>query len=179
MFGRKAVILSVARTPVGAIGGALSGLTSIQLGSIAGKAAIDRAGITPAQIQEVLFSNVCSANLGQAPHTQVARGVGCDWSVPGTTVNKVCASGTKATMIAAQSVQLGLQDCVLVVGAESMSNVPYYVPKGRYGYNYGHGEFLDGVLRDGLLDSFSREHMVKILKAIWRLIAFLNSGNVC
>lgn len=111
------------------------------------------------QVDEVILGNVCGANLGQAPSSQASVAAGIPWKVPTTTVNKVCSSGMKAAMFAAQGIQLGQRHVVVAGGFESMSNVPYYVPRGRTGYAYGHGEFLDGLLKDGLWDSFEQKHM--------------------
>ena len=143
-------IISAVRTPLGSFGGSLSSLTAVQLGAEAIKAAIARAGIAPTEIQEVYMGNVLSANLGQAPARQAALGAGIPYSVPCTTINKVCASGMKAVMIAAQAIMTGQQEVIVAGGMESMSNVPYYVPKARFGYKYGNAELVDGLAKDGL-----------------------------
>jgi acetyl-CoA C-acetyltransferase len=106
------------------------------------------------EIEEVFLGNVVSANLGQAPARWASKGAGIGDSVPCTIVNKVCASGMKAIMLGAQSIMLGLNEVVMTGGTESMSNIPYYVPRARYGYNFGHGELLDGLLRDGLWEPY-------------------------
>ncbi|KAJ7525673.1 hypothetical protein O6H91_17G061200 [Diphasiastrum complanatum] len=152
---RDAYIVSVARTPMGGLNGSLSTIPATKLGSIAIKAAVSRAGIEPTAVQEVFFGNVLSANLGQAPARQAALGAGLSAEVVCTTVNKVCASGMKATMLAAQSIQLGLNDVVVAGGMESMSNAPYYLSKARQGYRMGHGEIIDGMLKDGLWDVYN------------------------
>lgn len=156
---REVYIMSISRTPIGALGGVLSSLTATQLGSAAAKEAIKRAGIEPAQVQEVIMGNVLSANVGQAPAQQVAVFSGIPDSVPCTTINKVCASGMKAIMLAAQSIQLGHSDIVLAGGMESMSNVPYYLDKARSGYRYGHQQVIDGIIKDGLWDPYKNYAM--------------------
>ena len=143
-------IISAVRTPLGSFGGSLSGLTAVQLGVEAIQGAIAKAGIAPTEIQEVYMGNVLSANLGQAPARQAALGAGIPASVPCTTINKVCASGMKAVMIAAQAIMTGQQEVIVAGGMESMSNVPYYVPKARFGYKYGNAELVDGLAKDGL-----------------------------
>ena len=156
----KAVyIVAAVRTPIGSFGGVLSSFTAIQLGSMAIKGALEKAGISGADVNEVFFGNVVSANLGQAPARQAALSAGIPDSVPCTTVNKVCASGTKATMFGAQSIMLGQADVVVAGGMESMSNIPYYIPKARFGYKYGNGELVDGLDKDGLQDVYQRKAM--------------------
>ncbi|KAJ7562623.1 hypothetical protein O6H91_03G077600 [Diphasiastrum complanatum] len=152
---RDVCIVGVARTPMGTLNGSLASIPATKLGSIAIQAALSRAGIQPALVQEVFFGNVLSANLGQAPARQAALGAGLSDTVVCTTVNKVCSSGMKATMLAAQSIQLGFNDVVVAGGTESMSNTPYYVPKARQGYRMGHGEIVDGMLKDGLWDVYN------------------------
>ena len=154
----EVVIVSAARTPIGSFGGSLSSLSASQLGAAAIKAAVERAGIDPSQVQEVFMGNVLSANLGQAPATQAAKFAGLP-DIPATTINKVCASGTKAIMLAAQSIALGENDVVVAGGMESMSNVPYYLDKARTGYRLGNGELLDGLVKDGLWDVYNNFHM--------------------
>ena len=133
-------IVSSVRTPIGSFGGSLSGFTAVQLGSLAIKGALERAGVAPDQVDEVFYGNVVSAYLGQAPARQAAIGAGIGHNVPCTTVNKVCSSGMKTVMLGAQSIMLGHADIVVTGGMESMSNIPYYIPKARYGYKYGNGE---------------------------------------
>lgn len=149
-------IVSAVRTPLGSLGGKLSGLTAIELGSIAIKGALDQSHINPEEVNEVLMGNVLSANLGQAPARQAAIGAGIGYQVPCTTVNKVCASGMKAVMLAAQSIQLGINHVVVAGGMESMSNVPYYIPKARFGYKYGNAELVDGLAKDGLFEAYNK-----------------------
>ncbi|MFT6828346.1 MAG: acetyl-CoA C-acetyltransferase [Roseivirga sp.] len=148
-------IVSAARTPIGSFGGQLAGFTATQLGSFAIKGALEKAGLESKFVQEVLMGNVVSAGLGQAPARQAALGAGLSNEVPCTAINKVCASGMKSVMFAAQSIMLGLQDVVVAGGMESMSNIPYYIPKARYGYKYGHGELLDGLMKDGLWEVYN------------------------
>jgi acetyl-CoA C-acetyltransferase len=153
---KEVYIISAARTPIGSFGGSLASISATQLGSIAIKGAISKAGIDPKLIQEVFFGNVISSGLGQAPATQVAVGAGLGYEIPCTLVNKVCASGMKAIMLGAQSIMLGHNDVVVAAGAESMTNIPYYLLKARYGYKYGNGELLDGLTYDGLTDVYNR-----------------------
>lgn len=151
-------IVAAVRTPIGSFGGSLSSLSATELGGIAIKEAVNRAGIQADQVQEVYFGNVLSAGLGQAPATQAAKLAGLP-NLPATTINKVCASGTKAIMLAAQSIALGLNDIVVAGGMESMSNVPYYLDKARSGYRLGHGQVTDGLVKDGLWDVYNDYHM--------------------
>ena len=151
-------IVSAVRTPIGSFGGSLSSLSASELGAVAIKAAVERAGIQSEQVQEVFMGNVLSANLGQAPATQAAKFAGLP-DIPATTINKVCASGTKAIIIAAQSIALGENDIVIAGGMESMSNVPYYLDKARNGYRLGNGQIIDGLVKDGLWDVYNDYHM--------------------
>jgi acetyl-CoA C-acetyltransferase len=152
-------IVSAVRTPIGAFNGALASLTAPQLGSIAIKGALEKAGVAPELVQEVYMGNVLSAGLGQAPATQAMLGAGIPNTVPSTTVNKVCASGSKAIMLAAQSIMMGINDVVVAGGMESMSNIPYYLDKARNGYRLGHGTIIDGMVKDGLWDVYKDFHM--------------------
>ncbi|RXH67869.1 hypothetical protein DVH24_028016 [Malus domestica] len=152
---RDVYIVGVARTPMGGFLGALSSVPATKLGSIAIGAALKRANVDPALVEEVFFGNVLSANLGQAPARQAALGAGLPNSVICTTVNKVCASGLKATMLAAQSIQLGINDVVVAGGMESMSNVPKYFAEARKGSRLGHDSLVDGMLKDGLWDVYN------------------------
>ncbi|XP_014504567.1 acetyl-CoA acetyltransferase, cytosolic 1 [Vigna radiata var. radiata] len=151
---RDVCIVGVARTPMGGFLGTLSSLSATKLGSIAIEAALKRANVDPSLVEEVIFGNVLSANLGQAPARQAALGAGIPNSVVCTTVNKVCASGMKATMLAAQSIQLGTNDVVVAGGMESMSNVPKYLAEARKGSRLGHDSLVDGMLKDGLWDVY-------------------------
>lgn len=148
-------IVAAVRTPIGSFGGSLSSLSAIQLGSAAIKGAIDKSGTPVDSVNEVFMGNVVSAGLGQAPARQAALGAGIGNNVPCTTINKVCASGMKAVMLGAQSIMLGQNDVVVAGGMESMSNIPYYVPKARFGYKYGNGEMVDGLLKDGLWEVYN------------------------
>lgn len=152
----EVVIISAVRTPIGSFGGALSTLSATDLGAAAIRGALSRAGVQPDQVQEVYMGNVVSANVGQAPAKQAALKAGLPATIPCTTINKVCASGTKAIMLAAQAIQLGQADVVVAGGMESMSNTPYYVPKARFGYKYGNAELVDGLARDGLVDVYDQ-----------------------
>ncbi len=151
---KEVYIVSAVRTPLGSFGGKLSSLTAVELGSIAIKGALQKAGVDPSEVQEVIMGNVISSNLGQAPARQAAIGAGLGYNVPCTTVNKVCASGMKAVMFAAQSIMTGQNDLVVAGGMESMSNVPFYIPKGRFGYKYGNAELVDGLVKDGLFEAY-------------------------
>ncbi|KAG2719596.1 hypothetical protein I3760_03G273100 [Carya illinoinensis] len=151
---RDVCIVGVARTPMGGFLGSLSSLPATKLGSIAIEAALKKANVDPSTVQEVIFGNVLSANLGQAPARQAALGAGIPNSVVCTTVNKVCASGMKATMLAAQSIQLGINDVVVAGGMESMSNAPKYIAEARKGSRFGHDSIVDGMLKDGLWDVY-------------------------
>jgi len=155
---KEVVIVSAVRTPIGSFGGSLAQFSATQLGGFAIKAAIEKAGLKPDQIQEVYMGNVLSANLGQAPATQAAKFAGLP-DLPATTINKVCASGTKAIMLAAQSIANGDNDVIVAGGMESMSNVPYYLDKARNGYRLGHGQITDGLVKDGLWDVYNDYHM--------------------
>lgn len=152
---KEVYIISAVRTPIGSFGGSLASVSAVKLGSIAFKAALQKAGIDPKHVQELFVGNVLSAGLGQAPATQVAAGAGLGFEVPCTLVNKVCASGMKAVMLGAQSIMLGHNEVVIAGGMESMSNIPYYLLKARTGYKYGHGELLDGLQYDGLTDAYN------------------------
>ena len=148
-------IVAAVRTPIGSFGGSLANLSATKLGSIAIKGALEKSGVESSLVDEVLFGNVLSANLGQAPARQAAIGAGLGYNVPCTTINKVCASGMKSVMLGAQSIMLGHADVVVTGGMESMSNVPYYLPKARFGYNYGHGQLVDGLMHDGLWEAYN------------------------
>lgn len=151
---QEVYIVSAVRTPIGSFGGALSSLSATDLGSIAIKGAVERAGIKPELVEEVLMGNVISANLGQAPARIAALKAGLPHETRCTTINKVCASGAKAIIFAAQSIMLGMADVIVAGGMESMSNAPYYVPRARFGYKYGSGTLVDGLEKDGLSDAY-------------------------
>jgi acetyl-CoA C-acetyltransferase len=156
---KEAVIVSTARTPIGSFNGSLSTIPAPKLGAITIKAALERAGVKPEQVNEVIMGNVLSANLGQAPARQAALLAGLPHSTVCTTVNKVCASGMKAVTMAAQDIALGLQDVVVAGGMESMSGAPYYLDKARTGYKAGHSTLQDAVFRDGLQDAVTNQPM--------------------
>jgi acetyl-CoA C-acetyltransferase len=151
---KEVVIVAAVRTPIGSFGGALASLTAVELGAIALKGALDKAGVAPELVEQVIMGNVISANLGQAPARQAARKAGLPDTVECTTVNKVCASGSKAIMFGAQAIMLGQADVILAGGMESMSNVPYYLDKARFGAKYGNGQMIDGLMKDGLWDPY-------------------------
>jgi acetyl-CoA C-acetyltransferase len=158
-MAREVVIVGAARTPIGAFQGALSKLTAPQLGSIAIKAALERAGVAPEQVEEVIMGNVLQAGVGQAPARQAALAAGLPHSVPCTTLNKVCGSGLKAVIAGAQAIALGDADVVVVGGMESMSNAPYLSHSMRGGSRMGHVEFKDALIHDGLWDVYGNVHM--------------------
>ncbi|KAG0297572.1 erg10, acetyl-CoA C-acetyltransferase [Dissophora globulifera] len=152
-------IAAVARTPIGSFNGSLSSLSAIELGSIAVKGVLAKVDIKPEQVEEIYFGNVMSAGLGQNPARQVAIKSGLSNSIVSTTVNKVCASSMKAVMLGAQTIQTGQADIVIAAGAESMTNVPYYLPKMRFGAKYGNQEIVDGIQKDGLTDVYNNYAM--------------------
>jgi acetyl-CoA C-acetyltransferase len=154
MNNRTVYIVSAVRTPIGSFGGSLKDFTAPQLGAIAIKAAVERAGIQATDVQEVLMGCVIQANTGQAPARQAAKFAGLPDSVVCTTVNKVCASGMKAIAQGAQSILLGDTDIVVAGGMESMSNVPYYSANLRWGNKYGNVSLIDGLAKDGLTDVY-------------------------
>jgi len=159
MDKREVYIVSAVRTPMGSFGGALKDIPATKLGAIAIKAAVEKAGITGDQVQEVYMGAVLQANMGQAPARQASRYAGLPDSVPCTTVNKVCASGMKAIMMGAQSILLGDQDIVVAGGMENMSSVPFYVGNLRWGNKYGNSQMIDGLAKDGLTDAYNDEAM--------------------
>ena len=150
------VIVSVARTPMGVMMGSLSGFAAHQLGAIAIKAAVERAGLAPDQVNEVIMGNVLQAGQGQAPARQAALGAGLPLGVSCTTVSKVCGSGMKAAMFGHDMLKAGSTDVVVVGGQESMSNAPYLLLRGRQGYRYGHSTVYDHMALDGLEDAYER-----------------------
>ena len=154
MNKRTVYIVSAVRTPIGSFGGSLKDFSAPQLGAVAIKAAVERAGLQAGQVQEVLMGCVLQANLGQAPARQAAKFAGLPDSVICTTINKVCASGMKAIALGAQSIMLGDADIIVAGGMESMSNVPYYSTKLRWGNKYGDVVLVDGLAKDGLTDVY-------------------------
>jgi acetyl-CoA C-acetyltransferase len=155
---KEIVIVSAARTPIGSFMGSLSSIPATKLGSIAIKGALDKINLDPSEVQEVLMGNVVQANNGQAPARQSALGAGIPDTVPCTTVNKVCSSGMKAVMQAAQSIALGDNEVVVAGGMESMSQIPHYVHL-RSGHKFGPSTLVDGMQRDGLVDAYNQEAM--------------------
>jgi acetyl-CoA C-acetyltransferase len=151
---QKAYIVAAKRTPIGSFHGKLAEVKATDLGALALKAALEEARVPAEAIEEVYFGNVLSANLGQAPATQVALKAGLPPTVPATTINKVCASGLKAIMLAAQTIALGEADLIAAGGMESMSQAPFYLPTHRSGQRFGHASIVDAILRDGLEDAF-------------------------
>lgn len=150
------VIVSVARTPMGAMLGELSGLSANQLGAVAIKAAVERAGLKPEQVQEVLMGNVLQAGQGQAPARQAALGAGLPMGVQCATINKICGSGMKAVMLAHDAIAAGSADIVVAGGMESMSNAPHLLPKARQGFRFGHTTMYDHMALDGLEDAYDK-----------------------
>ena len=156
---KEVVIVSAVRTPMGSFGGSLKSLSATQLGATAIKGALQKAGIKPEQVNDVLMGCVIQANLGQAPARQAAKFAGLPNEVNCTTVNKVCASGMKAIALAAQSIALGDADIVIAGGMESMSNVPFYADSVRWGNKYGNASLIDGLAKDGLTDVYDGKAM--------------------
>ncbi len=156
---KNVVIVEARRTPIGSFGGSLSSFSAPELGASTIIEVIKKAGIKPADVQEVVFGNVLTAGIGQAPARQTAIKAGLSDLTPCTTVNKVCASGMKSIMIAANQIQLEEADIIVAGGMESMSNVPYYLPKHRNGSKLGHSEVTDGIIKDGLWDVYNDFHM--------------------
>ena len=159
MSNKVVYIVSAVRTPMGSFGGSLKDLSAPQLGAIAIKAAVEKAGLQPEQIQEVIMGCVLQANIGQAPARMAAKFAGLNDSVVCTTVNKICASGMKSIALAAQSILLGDNDIVVAGGMESMSNVPFYSPNLRWGNKYGNVSMIDGLAKDGLTDVYNNYAM--------------------
>jgi acetyl-CoA C-acetyltransferase len=151
---QKTYIVAAKRTPIGSFHGKLAEVKATDLGALALKAALEEARVPAEAVEEVYFGNVLSANLGQAPATQVALKAGLPPTVPATTINKVCASGLKAIMLAAQTIALGEADLIAAGGMESMSQAPFYLPTHRSGQRFGHASIVDAILRDGLEDAF-------------------------
>jgi len=156
---QQSFIISAVRTPIGSFGGSLSSITAPELGATAIKAAIEKAGIEPNLVEEVLYGNVCQANIGQAPARQATLGAGLSNKTNVTTINKVCASGMKSIIFGSQSIELLQNDIVVAGGMESMSNIPFYLSKARYGYGYGNGELIDGLAKDGLVNVYDNKAM--------------------
>lgn len=158
-MNKQVYIVSAVRTPIGSFGGTLKDVSATKLGAIAIKAAVQRAGIKPEQVDEVLMGCVLQANLGQAPARQAAKYAGLPDNVVCTTVNKVCASGMKAIAQGTQSILLGDSDIVVAGGMENMSSVPFYVESMRWGNKYGDSKLIDGLAKDGLTDCYNNAAM--------------------
>lgn len=152
-------IVSAKRTPMGSFGGALTSFPATKLGSLSIEGALNASNVSKEDIDEVFFGNVCQANLGQAPARQAALGAGLPSKVPCTTVNKVCASGLKSIIFAAQTIKTGDNNVVVAGGMESMSNIPYYLDGNRWGMKYGNGTVYDGLQKDGLTDVYKQTAM--------------------
>jgi acetyl-CoA C-acetyltransferase len=156
---KEVVIVSAARTAIGSFGGGLSGLSAVEIGVVAAREAIKRAGISADVIDEVIVGNILSAGLGQNVARQIGIHSGLPVTVPAMTINKLCGSGLKAVSLAAQMIMLGDADVVLAGGTESMSNAAYLLPKVRFGLKMGNSQVIDSMIQDGLTDAFSQQHM--------------------
>ena len=154
-----AVLVSACRTPIAAFQGSFSGFTATELGALAIREALRRAGIQAEQVEECLMGNVLQAGLGQNPARQAARGAGLLDAIGSTTINKVCGSGLKSVMLAVQAIKAGDHSCLVAGGMESMSNAPYLLPQARDGVRLGHGELVDSMVGDGLWDVYNDFHM--------------------
>jgi len=158
---RDVVIVGGARTPIGGFCESLKFIKAPKLGALAISSALEKSGVAPNHVDEVFMGCVVQAGVGQAPARQAALGAGLPLSVPCTTVNKVCASGMKSVMFAAQNIALGWSDCIIAGGMESMSNIPFYVEQARVtSFSYGHQSLTDGCIKDGLWDPYNDFHMV-------------------
>jgi acetyl-CoA C-acetyltransferase len=156
---KEVYIVSAMRTPVGSFNGALASVSATKLGAAAIKGALDNIKLAPAEVQQVYMGCVLQGNLGQAPARQAAKFAGLPNEVQCTTVNKVCASGLKSVIVAAQNIMLGDADVVVAGGMENMTQVPYYLDQARNGYRLGHGQVIDGLVKDGLTDVYHNNHM--------------------
>jgi acetyl-CoA C-acetyltransferase len=156
---KEVVIVAAVRTPMGSFGGVLSAVAAPKLGAAAIRGALNKINLNPELVQEVIMGNVLQANIGQAPARQAAIAAGLSKNIPCTTLNKVCASGMKAVIMAAQSIKAGDNDIVVAGGMENMSMVPYYMDKARNGYRLGDGVVVDGLVKDGLTDVYNKVHM--------------------
>jgi acetyl-CoA C-acetyltransferase len=156
---QDAVIVSAVRTAIGTYGGGLAEVPAVKLGEICIRAALQRADLKPNQVDEVIMGNVLQAGLGQNPARQAAVNAALPVEVPAMTINKVCGSGLKAVILAAQAIKLGDADIVVAGGMESMSRAPYLLEKARFGYRMGDGQLVDSMIRDGLWDAFNDYHM--------------------
>ena len=156
----RAVIISAVRTPFGRLGGGLADVPATELGAIAIRAGLERAGVEPEDVGYVVMGQVLQAGAGQAPARQAAIGAGIPKEVPADTINKVCASSIRALELAELMISAGRHDVVVTGGMESMSRAPFMLPKGRFGYRLGNGEVLDHAVFDGLVSTFDGQHMV-------------------
>ena len=156
---REVVIVSAARTPMGSFQGTLASVSAPQLGATAIRGALERAGLSGEQVSEVIMGCVLSAGVGQAPARQAALAAGLAQHTPCMTINKVCGSGLKAVMLAAQAIRCGDAEVVVAGGMENMSQAPYFMPKARDGFRMGHQQVLDGMIHDGLWDPYGDQHM--------------------
>ncbi len=156
---KEVVIVSAVRTPIGSFGGSLSSVSATTLGGVAIKGALEKVSLSADKVDEVFMGNVLQANLGQAPARQAAMAAGLTQEVPCTTINKVCSSGMKSIMLAAQSIMCGDNDIVIAGGMENMSSVPHYFAKGRNGQKLGDMKLIDGLVKDGLTDVYNKVHM--------------------
>ena len=156
---KEVVIVSAVRTPMGSFGGSLSSVSATTLGGVAIKGVLEKVSLTTDKVDEVYMGNVLQANLGQAPARQAAMAAGLTQEVPCTTINKVCSSGMKSIMLAAQSIMCGDNDIVIAGGMENMSSVPHYFAKGRNGQKLGDMKLVDGLVKDGLTDVYNKVHM--------------------
>lgn len=156
---REVFLVSAARTPIGSFQGALSAMTAPQLGAVAIKAALERGGVSPDQVDETYMGNVLTTGVGQAPARQAAKAAGIPDKTPATTVGKVCGSGMMSLVLGAKSILLGDAEVVVAGGMESMSNAPYLLPKARAGYRLGDGKVVDSMVHDGLWDPYGDKHM--------------------
>jgi acetyl-CoA C-acetyltransferase len=162
----RSVIVAAVRTPFGKLGGALAGYAATELGAVAIRAALERAGIDSGEPQYVVMGQVLQAGAGQAPARQAAIGAGLPQETPADTINKVCASSIRAVTIADQMIRAGDADLVVAGGMESMSNAPYLLPKARFGYRMGHGALIDSMVADGLTSTFDQLHMIQQANAV-------------
>ncbi|HET7711481.1 MAG TPA: acetyl-CoA C-acyltransferase [Thermoanaerobaculia bacterium] len=169
---KEIVILGGARTPIGSFQGTLSSLSAPKLGSVAIKCALQNAGVRPDQIEQVIMGNVLQAGIGQAPARQAGIGAGIPVSAGAVTVNKVCGSGLKAVMYAANDIRCGEYDLAVAGGMESMSNVPYALPQARSGYRMGNGKMVDLMIHDGLWDPYGDKHMGMCAEACVQKFSF-------
>jgi acetyl-CoA C-acetyltransferase len=167
----RSVIVSAVRTPFGRLGGGLAGHQATELGTIAIRAALDRAGLEPEEVGYVIMGQVLQAGAGQAPARQAAIGAGIPKEVPADTINKVCASSVRAIEIADSMIRSGGPELIVTGGMESMSNAPYLLPKARFGYRLGNGEVVDHLVFDGLTSSFDGLHMIEQASLVSRELA--------